>query len=30
MAIGVAVPMWILVGIVIYVLYRKGYIGGRR
>jgi len=30
MAIGVALPLWLLVGIIVYILYRKGYIGGRR
>jgi hypothetical protein len=30
MAIGVALPLWLLLAAVLYILYRKGLIGGRR
>ena len=30
MILGIALPLWVIVGIVLYILYRKGLIGGSR
>jgi hypothetical protein len=30
MVLGIAAPLWVIVGVILYVLYRKGLIGGRR